>query len=275
MASSLSSLEHLATSFPFWSYLVHFAVAGVLVLVQNLLSLSKALNIHFTFLNEFFASVAWNVWSLENLLICCMWSQRSCLLSLWFRLLLGPLVLQRGYANPCSLLFRYLSNTHPRSNDGRECLLLFLAQLLAIPAGLALSMTIWNFLAESGLSDDHTTFLHEKMEFFLSVPPFTGFLIEIFVTLLTFIPGISFPESIPMTIVNVFLIVFLVFWFGAHTGAFMNPMVALTYLLMWHYGNANSSTMLIHLFVFWVGPLVATVMAVFVARFLPGKRHVD
>ena len=253
--------------------MVHFIAAAALILLQNLLSLSKTLDPHFKFLNEFIASVIWNVWSLESFLVFCTWSQQFGLLTLGLRLLLGPLLLRQAYVNPCGLLFTYLSS-QPGNKKGRELFLHFCAELLAIPASLAFSMAIWNFLDELGLSDDHTNFLQEKVKFFLSVPPFTGFTIEIFVTFLMFMPGtFAFPSTL-LRIAETFLIVFLVFQFGSCTGAFMNPMVALTYLLMWHYGDTHPSTLVIHLFVFWVGPLVGTVMALGMARFLSNKVHV-
>lgn len=276
MTSSLySTLQNLlSTSFPFWSYMVHLSVAALLVLLQNVFSVSKTLDPYFKFLNEFLASMTWLVWSLENTVVGFMWSRTSGLMILWIRLLLGPLVLRRAYCNPCVILYDYLFNRQSWKNR-RECLLYLLAELLAVPASLALAMTMWNFLADYGLSHDHAHFLQEKPEYFLSVPNFTGFTIETLVSFLMFMPGMVFSQSLRSTILEALFIVILVFLFGPLTGACMNPIVALSLLLMWHYGDTDPTTVAVHLFIFWLGPLVGTVIAVGVAKLTFGKQHVE
>lgn len=279
MSTLYSTLQNLlvSVSFPFWSYLVLFAVAVVLVLVQHLLLLSKTLNPYFKFLNEFLASVAWVVWSLENAVVGSMWSKTFSLITLGIRLLLGPLVMRQAHSNPCNIVYQFFTSQARKNNcdNGGEFLLDFIAEVLAIPAGLGLAMTIWSFLADYGLSYDHSHFIQEEMDSFLSVPLLTGFAIEITVSFFMFMPGIFLPRSKLMTFAEVIFILFLIILFGPFTGAFMNPMVASSYLLMWHYRHVDPAVVAVHLFVFWLGPLIGSMMAVGIARSRSRKVHAD
>ena len=279
--SFYQQLSNLTTLFPFWSYVIHIVVILLVVGFKKVLITSKVerrwmSSPSFRFLNEFLVSIVWVVCSLECTVVGVTWSRISVLVVMALRLLLAPPFLSHAHFNPCCTFYQYLLNdrTGRRMGSIWNYVLHFLAEVLAIPVGMLLSLAMWKFLALYNISQDHTHFLKAQPDFFLSVSTLAGFSIELSVSFVMFLPGILFSETQAIRVMQVLLVTLLVSVFGPLTGAFMNPMVALSYLLMWHHGILDTSSIAVHLFVFWVGPLVGTAMAVGVARRSFQKQHI-
>lgn len=198
---------------------------------------------------------------MESTVLFYMWSEMSGMYVLWLRLFISPILFHKVFGNPCDVLYCYLMRF--RKSDGmvRNALI---AQLLAIPVGVGAALLIWNLMA--GVSDDYSIFLEKKLDYFLSVHPLLGFLIEATISFLMFMPGIFLPASIFFRVLENVFVVGLVYQFGVQTGAFMNPMVATACLLMWHSEVLGVWGLCVHTFVFFFGPLFGTLMAVKVAR---------
>ncbi len=191
-----------------------------------------------------------------------MWSKSVVMVIIATRLLLLPPLLGPTHFNPCSILQQYLLGEREKSGKIRTILLL-LAELLAIPAANFVMLTIWHLLTHYDLSSDHAHFLGKEPAFFLSVSPLLGFTIEFFISFLTFLSGLFFPNTNAFQIAQVTFVTALIYMFGPLTGAFTNPMVALAYLLMWHRQRLmDPLSILTHIFVFWLGPLLGTAAAV-------------
>lgn len=109
---------------------------------------------------------------------------------------------------------------------------------------------------------DHQQFLLVKPDYFLQVPILSGFLLEFLLTFVCWMPKLLMKDSFYMVLVQACLVVYLVFQFEGSTGAFMNPVTALSFVLTWHRLGAVE-----HFIVYWVGPLLGTALAVAIARY--------
>lgn len=245
----------------FWSVVVYMASTAALLAAQNLVSRSKLLSQHAS-INEFLFSAAWIILSFES----CVMSQVSTLLglaSVGVRIFFSPYLFPNVYANPVGLLFHFLHRS-AHSRNHTHFLYPLVAQILAVPVGLAVSITLWQLLAT--VSDDHYNFLEMKMEHFLSVTPTSGFLVEATLSLFMFLPGIFLPKSVFFRFLDTLFILYLILQFGLLTGGFMNPMFATACLFMWHSETLDVWEGGVHLGVFWLGPVLGTILAVMLSR---------
>lgn len=268
-------LEHFPSSpIPtlfLWSITIHIVVFLVILKTQQQLA-SYAYESHGTryfTISEFLFSVAWVVLSLENTMIFVMMSETSGVIVLGLRLFVSSIFFQKMFGNPCGALYVYLSRWNTRTPS--TLIRPLCAQILAIPFGICITLTLWNMLAT--VNKDYSIFLEKKdIEYFLSVHPGKGFLVEATVSFLMFLPGIFISKSTStlMSFLEAVFDVFLVHIFGGVTGAFMNPMVAVSCYLMWHYHYTGAWE---HMFVFFLGPLVGTTLAVCVARYYKRKHE--
>ena len=265
-------LEHLPTlpipTLFLCTITIHVVVFLVTLKTQQLVSYvyDSHGTSYFTII-EFLFSVAWVVLSLENTMIFIMMSETSGVAFLGLRLFVSSIFFQNMFGNPCGALYVYLNrwNTRKASTLIRP----LCAHVLAIPFGIYITLSLWNILAT--VNKDYSIFLEKEIEYSLSVHPGKGFLAEAMVSFLMFLPSIfiSTPTTI-LSFLETIYDVFLVHLFGDVTGAFMNPMVALSCYLMWHYHHTDAWE---HMFVFLLGPLVGTIMAVAVARWYKRKQE--
>lgn len=253
-----------------WSVCVHAVVIFVLFRIQKIMSThTNPRGTRFRTISEFFFSIAWIVLSLENTFLF-MWSEMGGVIALGLRLFLASLLFQKVFGNPCEALYYYLK-CPPEIRRLSLFLRPFCAQMLAIPVGIATSLLIWNLLALT--NDDYLLFLDKKFDYFLSVHPLIGFAIEASISFTVFLPGIVLPSSRLLRFLEPLLIMFLVHRFSMTTGAFMNPMVAMSSFLMWHSSSMEIWNLGIHLFVFFLGPVTGTLLAVGITQCCKRKHN--
>ena len=208
--------------------------------------------------------------TLEDAILFNVGSEVSGVTALGLRLFVSPMLFHKVFGNPCEVLYYYLLRS-PRLRKSTNLLgNALLAEMLAIPAGIGLSLLMWKTLSYANY--DYTGFVEKKMDASLSVPPHIGLLIEALISFLMFMPGLFFPASLMYSLFETCFIVGLVYHFGAFTGAFMNPMAAASCLLMWHSQSlAQMYDVGIHLGVYLLGPVLGTLGAVVVAKLRYGQ----
>ena len=254
----------LTTSIPFWSIAVQLlAVLSFSALQRRHTPSTTTTTTTTTTVFEFLFTVTWIVMVLENTIISKIWSAPYGILALGLRMFLTPMVVEGVHGNPCWALYSYLQ-TPPQLRNLSSSLSLLVAQISSVPTGICISLILWHCLAT--VSNDHLYFLDMELDHFLSAPPLTGFLVEVLVTFLMFLPEIFLPNSIVFRLLDTFFILFLVSYFGMMTGAFMNPTAALACWLMWHSRTGSLWEVGVHFFVFWLGPFLGTAMAAGVRR---------
>lgn len=242
-----------------WSAVVHIGVILVILKLQKLVS--QVTNPHgarYWTISEFLVSVAWVIMSFESASISIMWSEGGGLLALGLRLFFTSLIFHEVYMNPCGALFYYL--THWPSKKLSAFLRPLGAQMLAIPFGVVVSIIMWRTAAI--VNTDYAILLEKELNYFLDVPPLTGFLVEAFITFLTSLPKIFITSPTFLSVFDPIFVVFIVSQFTVFTGANMNPLTAFSGYLMWHAHYLGVRDLFVHFFVFFLGPLAGTVLAV-------------
>lgn len=248
-----------------WSLFTHALLACVLLLAR--LSL-RSRSFLFSLANEVLVTLLWCSWSLEGLLVGTLVSPWLALLSLFLRLLLLPYIARDAYINPCAVLYRHWGLPWPR------LLPLLLTntslQLVGMALGVAYSLSVWSALG-STVSDLHGSFMSLRITAFLTVPSITGFLLELTMTFLSLVPKLLMRGGFPLTVVESAVCCYLVFLLGDFTGAFMNPIIALSFVLVCHPGSVE---LFRHTAVYWLAPLLATAGAVWAGNtLLRAKPH--
>lgn len=233
----------------FWGVVNHLLLVVVLLLVQPRLKRST----NFRILNEFLCSFALAVWSLELGAIVYV-STVFGRFVLFVRMLFAPYITEGAFLNPAQASYHYLQKGPGR----RNMLQLFAYTVVEVAAGIAgilFCMLSWNVLG-SVISDDHLEYMKTDMGHVLQVSPLQGFIIELVLTFLCYLPGLFIKPSFLLYLVVSSFITFFVHVFAHTTGAFLNPLTAITFVLMWErhdlYGYA------IHFVVYWLGPLLGT-----------------
>lgn len=250
----------------FWSLAVHIGVCLIILQTQAILRCyMQPRSSTFRTVSELLFSVGWVVLTLENTLLFHMRSEVSGVTALGLRLFISPMLFRKVFGNPCEVLYYHLTRSS-RYRRSTSSMLghAILAQMVAVPVGVALSLLLWKLLAS--VNDDYSTFVKQDLEYFLSVQPMTGFLVEAFISFLTFMPGIFLPQTLFCNLLETLFVVGIVCQFGVMTGAFMNPMAAVSSLLMWHATSLEAWDLGVHVLVFILGPLCGTLLAVKVAR---------
>lgn len=74
-------------------------------------------------------------------------------------------------------------------------------------------------------------------------------------------------DSFALVLTQATLVISLIVWFEHTTGAFMNPLAALSCTLAWH--SLGMFDHVVHFVVYWAGPLTGTVLAISI----PGFSH--
>ena len=251
--------------FLLWSALIHFAMLlGVLKLQQRLASgLKSPRGIRYTTISEFLYSVLWVATSLENAIVFSMWSYRSGLAVLGLRLFANPQIFPALFGNPCGAFYSYLCQ-HPAKRLS-TFLRQLCAQFLAIPFGMVIALTVWRVLA--AVDGNYAIFWDKKAEYFLSVDPLTGFVVEGGITFCMFLPSIvasriSYNMSSTLyKFVEVAFILCLITQLSAMTGTFMNPIAAFSFYLTWHLRLKGAQDLFQHIFIYFLAPMTGTLMA--------------
>lgn len=246
-----------------WSILIHCAIIVVVVQLQQVVHhFFNRRKPHYKYLNEFLFSIGWVALTLENTFLFYMHSDVSGVLALGLRLFTSPLIFRRVFGNPCEVVYHYLLRSPRRS--GRLLVHALAAEALAIPFGIGVSVLVWRLVGT--VNADYAEFYDKQLDYFLSISPIEGFLIEALISFLMFMPGVFLPVSVFCNFIETLFIMGLVYHFGVWTGAFMNPMAAMSCLLMWHYRSMAVKDLGVHFFVFFLGPFIGTLLAVKVAR---------
>lgn len=253
----------LVPSIFLWSAVIHTGVILAILMLQHLASqVTNPRGAHYSTISEFLFSVGWVMMTLESGCICIMWSETGGLIVLGLRLFFTSLAFDKVYGNPCGALFDYLSRWPSKKLP--TLLRPLCAQMLAIPFGISTSIFLWRVAAI--FNDDYTVLLEKEVNYFLNTDPMPGFLVEALLSFLIFVPKIFMAPSIFSNVFETMYIVFLVGQFGVSTGANMNPLSAFATYLVWHSHYLGAWDLFVHVFVFFLGPLVGTVVAVGVQR---------
>ena len=250
---------------PFWSVLAHIVVALPVLLCQSLLKRSA----YFRPINEFLCSFLWTAWSLECVVI---GSSTLAPFILFLRLLVPRYAFRGAYTNPCSALFECMEKGLRRQRHFKNLFSSIAIEVIATFFAIIYCYVMWNVLG-STISEDHRQFLGAKPEYFLQVSLLPGFLMELFLTFVAWIPKLVMKDSLHMVLVQASLTTCLVVQFSGSTGAFMNPVTALSFVLAWHRLGATAR-LLEHFIVYWGGPLVGTALAVAMAQYHK-RNHMD
>lgn len=247
-----------------WSLFTHSLLAFVLLLARLALRRRSLL---VALVNEVLVTLLWCSWSLEGLLVGTLVSPWLALLSLFLRLLLLPYIARDAYMNPCAVLYRHWGL------PWRRLLSILLTntflQLVGMALSVAYSLSVWMALG-STVSDLHGRFMSLRINAFLTVHSVAGFLLELTMTFLSLVPKLLMNSGFSLTIVESVVCCYLVFLLGDSTGAFMNPIIALSFVLVCHPGSVQ---LFRHLVVYWLAPLLATVAAIWAGNVLRAKPH--
>ena len=244
--------------FLLWSALVHFAMLLAVLKLQQRLTTSPG-GIRYATISEFLYSVLWVATSLENVILFSMWSYSSGLAVLGLRLFVNPQIFPTVFGNPCGAFYSYLCEQPAIKLS--TFLRQLCAEILAIPFGMVIALMVWRVLA--AVDGDYATFWDKKAEYFLSVDPLRGFIVEGGITFCMFLPSIVASRtsydvsSILFRLVEVTFILCLIAQLGAMTGTFMNPIAAFSFYLMWH----HTQDFFQHIFIYFLAPMTGTLMA--------------
>lgn len=255
MAANLSSsnLPHnillYLSAFPPWSLASHFIVAAALLSLQQVVRKSR----HFSIANEFLCTMLWVSWTLECYVIGFASSNLHALFTLFIRLLLGPIIFQGAYVNPCNCIYAAV-----KERSGKKLPSFLLVQLVAMVTALVYSTLSWRFLSQ-WLSDIHQNFLDSRPNPFLQVPAWAGFALELAMTFTCFLPRLVMRQGFLCTFISALITCILIFLLETTTGAFMNPVVAASSSLVWH--SLSLREYLVHFVVYWLGPILGSVLA--------------
>ena len=253
---SLPALEAVAVAVPAWSVFSHILIAVLAFPVQSLVQRSS----YSKPINEFLCSLLWTAWSLECVVIGSTRSFPVALFTLFIRLMVVPYVFRGAYGNPCTVLHDHLSKGLKWRQQVIGICSYVGIEMAAMVCGVMYCTVMWSILGES-MSQDHKQFLDTKLDRFLQVPLPVGFLVELFLAFVMYMPGLLMKASFYRVLVEALFVIFLVATFSGFTGAFMNPMVAIACNLAW-----SNHGLLDHLLVYWCGSLVGAALAVMVAK---------
>lgn len=243
-------LSHIS-AFPPWSIAAHVLVAGVVLAIQRAVSESQ----QFSSLNEYLCTLLWVCWSLEMSVIGFASSNFHALFTLFVRLLLWPFLFHDACVNPCNSVYMAVKGKSVK-NVPRY----FGIQFIAMATGLLYSAVTWRFLS-SWVSDTHLSFMSSRANPFLNVSIVAGFLLELAMSFAMYLPRLVMRTGFTCTFVSAVLTCVMIILLEHTTGAFMNPLIALSLSLLWHYGSLSMSDFSVLLFVYWLAPLLGTVLA--------------
>lgn len=133
-------------------------------------------------------------------------------------------------------------------------------QLVAMAIGLIYSTLTWRLLS-SLVSDVHLSFMSSQANPFLKVGMLQGFLLEMGMAFVMYLPRLVIRTGFTCTFISAVLSCAMIFLLEHTTGAFMNPLVALSSNLLWHYQSLNVVALSELFLVYWLAPTLGTLMA--------------
>ena len=241
---------HLS-AYPPWSLAAHLAVAGLVVSIQQAVKESK----QFAAANEFLCTLLWVCWTLESSVIGFASSSRHVLFTLFIRLLLCPFLFHDACVNPCNSVYMAVEQRSARKIPQH-----LVMQFMAMAAGLLYSILSWQFLG-SWLSDVHLSFMGSHTNPFLNVTLLEGFLLELGMAFAMYIPRMVMKIGFTCNFVSAAWTCVMIILLEHTTGAFMNPLIATSSTLLWHFRSFGMGDLAVLLVVYWLGPVLGTVLA--------------
>ena len=255
------ALDHVI-HLPVWSLTAQLAVGGVVVLVQWWLRGSR----RFSDWNEFLCTLLWVAWTLETSVISFTFSNLHGHFSLFLRLLLWPLLSHDACVNPLNSVYLAV-----RQGSARSIPRTLTIQLVAMVTGLGYSILSWRILGHF-LSEIHLSFMSSALQPFLTVSLTEGFLLELGMSFTMFVPRLFMSPGFKCTFVSAVLTCVMILCLEHTTGAFMNPLVALSSVLLWRYRSLSLVSMWEMAVVYWVGPVLGTILIARLDSWLSRRR---
>ena len=241
------ALAHV-TALPGWSLLAHIFVGVTILGLQQTVRGSR----QFSDWNEFLCTAVWVYWSLETAVIAFASSSLHANFTLFLRLLLWPAFFQDACVNPLNSIFLAVQRRSVRHLP--RCLAI---QLVAMGTGVAYSALSW-WVMGSWLSLTHLNFLSSRASPFLNVSVTEGFLLELAMSFAMYLPRLILKAGFVCTFVSAVQTCVMILCLEHTTGAFMNPLIALSVSLLWHPLSLPGLWELA--LVYWLGPIIGTVL---------------
>ena len=245
MTATAEVLGQLA-AFPPWSIAAHLLVAVLVLGAQQTVRGSQV--------NEFLCTLLWVCWTLEMSVIGFASSNLHALSTLFVRMMLWPLLFRDACVNPLNSV--YLA-VHERSVKKVPWYLG--VQLVAMATGLLYSALMWRLLS-SFVSDIHLSFMSSRANPFLNVGTINGFFLELGMAFVMYLPRLVMGTGFVCTFISAVLSCSMIILLEHTTGAFMNPLVALSSNLLWHYQSLSIVALSELFLVYWLAPALGTVM---------------
>ena len=218
----------------------------------------------FSSLNEYLCTILWVCWTLEASVIGYASSNLHVLSSLFVRLLLWPSLALDACVNPCNSVYTAVQKRSP--NKVPLCIVI---QCLAMATGLLYSGLTWRVLS-FGVSDIHRGFMTSHSSPFLNVSVVEGFLLELSMSFVMYLPKLIMRTGFTSNFVSALVTCVMIFLLEHTTGAFMNPIAALSSTLVWHSSSFRWTDMII---VYWLGPFLGAAFAAWLNMWLTERQE--
>lgn len=218
------------------------------------MALQRAVKNHqqFSSLNEYLCTILWVCWTLEAAVIGYASSSHHVISSLFVRLLLWPSLALDACVNPCNSIYTAVQDKSPKKVPHT-----IMIQCLAMATGLLFSSLMWRVLSSGG-SDIHRGFMTSRGSPFLNVGVVDGFLLELGMSFVMYLPKVVMRTGFTCNFVSAVVTCVMIFLLGHTTGAFMNPIAALSLTLVWHSTSFRLTDIII---VYWLGPFLGAAFA--------------
>ena len=251
------------SAIPPWSITAHLVVGLLVVTLQQTLRNSH----QFSSWNEYLCTLLWVCWTLEASVIGFASSSNNTLLALFLRMLLWPVLSYDACVNPLNSVYLAVQEKSVRGIP--RCLVI---QLLAMVSGIAYSILTWRFLG-AWVSDTHFHFMGSTANPFLNVGTAEGFLLELGMAFFMYLPRLVMGTSFTSTFVSATWTCVMIILLEHTTGAFMNPLIALSSSLVWHTGSLSAVGVVEMVVVYWLAPVIGTVLAATMDTWISRKPH--
>ena len=243
-------LSHLS-AYPAWSVAAHVVVGVVVLALQRTVRDSR----EFSSWNEYLCTLLWVCWTLETSVIGFASSSTHVVFSLFIRLLLWPLLFHDACVNPLNSVYLAVQENSVRKVPW--CLGL---QFTAMISGLVYSSLSWQLLS-LWFSDTHLNFMTSRVNPFLNVGTLEGFLLELGMSFIMYLPRLVMKTGFTSTFLSASVTCVMIMLLEHTTGAFMNPLIALSSSLLWHSGSLTAvGGVWEQVVVYWLAPTLGTVL---------------
>lgn len=239
------------SAFPPWSIAAHLVVCVLVVVLQRAGRSSR----QFSSLNEYLCTILWVCWTLESSVIGYASSNLHTMSSLFIRLLLWPSLALDACVNPCNSIYNAV-----QEKSLRKIPHYIVIQFFAMVTGLLYCGVTWRFLS-SGLSATHQGFMTSRASPFLKVSILEGFLLELGMSFVMYLPKLVIRTGFTCNFISAAVTCVMVFLFEHTTGAFMNPIIALSSNLLWHSATFRLGALFVMVVVYWLAPFLGAMLA--------------